>query len=315
MDIKKRVLICLLLLTVNFYGQGIETQKKFSLPEEMNFEEFIKNSQKVNEFYSFYHSQYLYHDLYIDSEEGDLFKMEYSLRFRKRIINDSVENYTFQLKDEMSLGKEVRMEIEEKELDFYNVMYNEKWVPLTLVLDTVFDLYNNLLTKKDSNSFFHNLNLVEKWMKSKANGPIAPFQRLRHIDSTKFNEKKISSFKPVIVGSSVRKRAHIYIDNEYTTKEKLSFNRKNKDETPVFFQENGEYNWLFESSLDDSKFLYLKNNKKSIVKEYEVENKFIDPEKGKSLLKKYEENLVENLGLVIKYDSKFKQSIEYFNKQ
>ena len=207
------------------------------------------------------------------------------------------------------------MEIEEKELDFYNVMYNEKWVPLTMVLDTVFDLYNNLLTKKDSNSFFHNLNLVEKWMKSKANGPIAPFQRLRHIDSTKFNEKKISSFKPVIVGSSVRKRAHIYVDNEYTTKEKLSFNRKNKDETPVFFQDNGEYNWLFESSLDDSKFLYLKNNKKSIVKEYEVENKFIDPEKGKSLLKKYEENLVENLGLVIKYDSKFKQSIEYFNKQ
>ncbi|MDG2343185.1 MAG: hypothetical protein P8L23_01260 [Flavobacteriales bacterium] len=315
MDIKKTLLIGLLLLSVNFYGQGFETQKKFSLPEEMNFEDFIKNSQKVNEFYSFYHSQYLYYDLYIDNEEGDLFQMEYSLRFRKRIINDSVENYTFQLKDEMSLGKEIRMEIEEKELDFYNVIYDKKWVPLTAVLDTVFELYNDLLTQKDSNSFFKNLFLIEKWIKTKANGPIAPFQKLRHIDSVMFNEKKISSFKPVLVGSSIRKRAHIYVDSEYTTQQKIPFNRKNKEETPMFFQENTQYNWLFESSLDYSNFVYLVNFKKTIVKEYEVENKFISPEKGQELLNKHEKTVLEKLELAIKYDSKFKQSIQHFNKQ
>ena len=73
------------------------------------------------------------------------------------------------------------------------------------------------------------------------------------------------------------------------------------------------FNWLFESSLDYSTFVYLKNNETIIIKEYEVENKFIALEKGRDLLKKYEKIMTGNLGMYIKYDSKYKQSIQYFN--
>ncbi len=312
MDIKKPLIICLSLIFLQFFGQGVEMQKKFAFPKDISFEDFIISSKNQQEFNSFYHSSYLYYDLYIDSDKNDLFQMGYSLRFRKRIINDSIINYTFQLKDEMALGKEIRMEVEEKELDFYNVKQGNKWLPLTRVLDTIFNLYTKLPTKKDSNSFFQNLNLIENWMKSKAVGSIAPFQRLRHVDSLTFNNKKIKSFKPVLVGSSIRKRGHIYVDSTYTAKEKIQYNRKNKAKTPLFFQENSQYNWLFESSLDYSTFIYLINNETIKIKEYEIENKFIDAQKGRALLNKYEKIMVEKLGLYIKYDSKYKQSIQYF---
>ena len=314
MDIKKTLIVCLsFLFFMLFFGQGLDTQKKFALPENITFEDFIVVTKNQEHFNSFYHSSYLYFDLYIDTDEKDLYEMGYSLRFRKRIFNDSITNYTFQLKDEMTLVKEIRMEIEEKELDFYNIKQNNKWIPLTHALDTIFDLYSKLSNKKDSISFHKNLSLIKEWIKVKSSGSIAPFQRLRHIDSLTFNDNKIKSFVPVLIGNSIRKRAHIYVDSTYTVNEKLKFNRRIKANTPLFFQENLNFNWLFESSLDYSTFVYLKNNETIIIKEYEVENKFIALEKGRDLLKKYEKIMTGNLGMYIKYDSKYKQSIQYFN--
>ena len=311
MGIKKTLLVWWLLLPLlQSFGQGVETQKKFAFPQSVSIEEFATNTENSIEFKTHYHSFNLYYDLYVDNENKDLYKMGYSLRFRKRIVNDSIESYTFQLKDEMGLEKETRMEAEETELDFYRVKDGGKWIPLPVVLDTIFNLYSDLGSMPDSNLFFHNLKLIEKWMNIKANGSIAPFQRLRHIDSLTFDLNKLKSFRPILIGSSLRKRGHIYVDSLYTVKENLPFNRKGKTETPEFFKLNTNFNWLFESSIDNSTFTYLKNNRSVKIKEYEVENKFIEAEAGLDLLKKYEKIMVNRLGLYIKYDSKYKQSIQ-----
>ena len=311
MGIKKILLVWWLLFpTLQSFGQDVETQKKFAFPQSACIQDFVTNTENLSEFRSYYHSLNLYYDLYIDNENKDLYKMGYSLRFRKRIMNDSIESYTFQLKDEMGLEKEIRMEVEETELDFYRLKDEGKWIPLPVVLDTIFNLYSDLSSKSDSNLFSHNLKLIEKWIKIKANGSIAPFQRLRYIDSLTFDQNKVESFKPILIGSSFRKRGHIYVDSVYTAKEKLPFNRKDKTKTPVFFKLNTNYNWLFESSIDNATFIYLKNNKSVEIKEYEVENKFIDAQVGRDLLKKYEKIMVNRLGLHIKYDSKYKQSMQ-----
>ena len=292
------------------FGQDVETQKKFTFPQSVSIQDFVTNTENLSEFKSYYHSINLYYDLYLDNENKDLYKMGYSLRFRKRIMNDSIETYVFQLKDEMGLEKEIRMEVEENELDFYRVKDEGEWTPLPAVLDVIFNLYSDLSSKPDSILFSHNVELIEKWIKTKANGSIAPFQRLRYIDSLTFDPNKVKSFRPVLIGSSFRKRGHIYVDSSYTAQEKLPFNRKNKTETPMFFKLNTNYNWLFESSIDNATFIYLKNNKSVNIIEYEVENKFIDAQKGHDLLKKYENIMVNRLGLHIKYDSKYKQSIQ-----
>jgi len=310
MDIKKILLVCLLMPLLQSFGQDVETQKKFTFPQSVSIQDFVTNTENLSEFKSYYHSINLYYDLYLDNENKDLYKMGYSLRFRKRIMNDSIETYVFQLKDEMGLEKEIRMEVEENELDFYRVKDEDEWTPLPAVLDVIFNLYSDLSSKPDSILFSHNVELIEKWIKTKANGSIAPFQRLRYIDSLTFDPNKVKSFRPVLIGSSFRKRGHIYVDSSYTAQEKLPFNRKNKTETPMFFKLNTNYNWLFESSIDNATFIYLKNNKSVNIIEYEVENKFIDAQKGHDLLKKYENIMVNRLGLHIKYDSKYKQSIQ-----
>ena len=196
MGIKKTLLVWWLLLPLlQSFGQGVETQKKFAFPQSVSIEEFATNTENSIEFKTHYHSLNLYYDLYVDNENKDLYKMGYSLRFRKRIVNDSIESYTFQLKDEMGLEKETRMEVEETELDFYRVKDGGKWIPLPVVLDTIFNLYSDLGSMPDSNLFFHNLKLIEKWMNIKANGSIAPFQRLRHIDSLTFDLNKLKSLQ------------------------------------------------------------------------------------------------------------------------
>ena len=310
MGIKKILLVWCLFPILQSFGQDIETQKKFAFSQNVCIEDFVTDTENLSEFKSYYHSLNLYYDLYVDNENKDLYKMGYSLRFRKRIINDSIVSYAFQLKDEMGLEKEMRMEVEETELDFYRVKDGGKWIPLPVVLDTIFNLYSDLSSQSDSNLFFHDLKLIEKWIQVKANGSIAPFQRLRYIDSLAFDQNKVKSFRPILIGSSFRKRGHIYVDSVYTAKEKLPFNRKDKNKTPVFFKLNTNYNWLFESSIDNATFIYLENNKSIEINEYEVENKFIDAQLGRDLLKKYEEIMVNRLGLHIKYDSKYKQSMQ-----
>ena len=310
MDIKKGLIKILILIAFQAAGQGVEIQKKYSFSDKQDIKAFVTSTASLSNFKSHYHAINIYYDLYLETDKNDLYNMGFSLRFRKRIMHDSIVSYTFQLKDEMNVNKEVRMEIEEKELDFYSVKDGLKWTPLTIVLDTIFNFYNKSTKEKDSAIFYHNLLLINSWINTKANGAIAPFQRLRHIDSLTFNNRKIQSLRPVLIGRSVRKRGHIFINQHYTQVEKLPFNRKNINETPLFFQQNPTYNWLFESSLDDATFSTLNGQKTVNIKEYEVENKFNNEVKGRILLNEYEDVLINSLGLIVKYDSKFKQSMQ-----
>ena len=310
MDIKKVLFTLLVFIGFQATGQGLETQKKYSFADKQDMKDFVASTAAMSNFKSHYHALNIYYDLYLETDKNDLYNMGFSLRFRKRIMHDSIVSYTFQLKDEMNVDKEVRMEIEEKELDFYRVKDGLKWTPLTTVLDTIFNFYNKSTKEKDSAVFYHNLLLINSWINIKANGAIAPFQRLRHLDSLTFNKRKIQSLRPVIIGRSFRKRGHIFINQQYTQHKKLSFNRKNINETPLFFQQNPTYNWLFESSLDDATFSTLNGYKTVNIKEYEVENKFNDEVKGRILLHEYEDVLINELGLSVKYDSKFKQSMQ-----
>ena len=310
MDIKKRLITILILIAFQAAGQGVETQKKYSFSDKQDIKDFVASTASLSNFKSHYHALNIYYDLYLETDKNDLYNMGFSLRFRKRIMHDSIVSYTFQLKDEMNVDKEVRMEIEEKELDFYSVKDGLKWTPLTTVLDTIFNFYNKSTKEKDSVIFYHNLLLINSWINIKANGAIAPFQRLRHIDSLTFNNRKIQSLRPVLIGKSARKRGHIFINQQYTQDKKLPFNRKNINETPLFFQQNPTHNWLFESSLDDATFSTLNGQKTVNIKEYEVENKFNNEVKGRILLDEYEDVLINSLGLSVKYDSKFKQSMQ-----
>ena len=310
MDIKKVLFTLLVFIGFQAAGQGLETQKKYSFADKQDMKDFVASTAAMSNFKSHYHALNIYYDLYLETDKNDLYNMGFSLRFRKRIMHDSIVSYTFQLKDEMNVDKEVRMEIEEKELDFYSVKDGLKWTPLTTVLDTIFNFYNESTKEKDSAVFYHNLLLINSWINIKANGAIAPFQRLRHVDSLTFNNRKIQSLRPVLIGKSARKRGHIFINQQYTQEKKLPFNRKNINETPLFFQQNPTYNWLFESSLDDASFSTLNGQKTVNIKEYEVENKFNNEVKGRILLDEYEDVLINSLGLSVKYDSKFKQSMQ-----
>ena len=285
-------------------------QKKYFFSDKQNIKAFVASTASLSNFKSHYHALNIYYDLYLETDKNDLYNMGFSLRFRKRIMHDSIVSYTFQLKDEMNVDKEVRMEIEEKELDFYRVKDGLKWTPLTTVLDTIFNFYNESTKEKDSAVFYHNLLLINSWINIKANGAIAPFQRLRHVDSLTFNNRKIQSLRPVLIGKSARKRGHIFINQQYTQEKNYPLTEKNINETPLFFQQNPTYNWLFESSLDDASFSTLNGQKTVNIKEYEVENKFNNEVKGRILLNEYEDVLINSLGLSVKYDSKFKQSMQ-----
>ena len=200
MDIKKRLITILILIAFQAAGQGVETQKKYSFSDKQNIKAFVASTASLSNFKSHYHALNIYYDLYLETDKNDLYNMGFSLRFRKRIMYDSNVSYTFQLKDEMNVDKEVRMEIEEKELDFYSVKDGLKWTPLTTVLDTIFNFYNKSTKEKDSAVFYHNLLLINSWINIKANGAIAPFQRLRHVDSLTFNNRKIQSLWPILIG-------------------------------------------------------------------------------------------------------------------
>jgi len=310
MDIKKGIIIILTFILFRSFSQGVEIQKKFSFLENHDINNFVSSSASLNYFKSHYHSLDIYYDLYLETTKNDLYNMGFSLRFRKKIIKDTIVSFTFQLKDEMNENKEIRMEIEEKELDFYYVKEKSKWTALTSVLDSIFEFYEKSIFEKDSAVFFHNLSLINDWINLKANGAIAPFQRLRHIDSLVFNINKIQSLKPILIGKSIRKRGHVFVDHKYTKEKKLPFNKKNANQTPTFFKQNPTYNWLFESSLDYATFSSINAYKTVNIKEYEVENKFNNELKGLKLLSEYENVLIKSLGLIVKYDSKFKQSMQ-----
>lgn len=292
-------------------AQGTEEQRKYILPETITPTQFVDKSKLLNGLSTHFHSEYIVYDIYIDNSDYVLFENRYSLRFRKKIIADTIITYTFQLKSEMIVPSDVRMEIEETELDFYRVIDGDKWVSISSVLDKIFSMEESTI-EVPVELFNHEIDLLKKWIRQKADAPIAPFQKLKHIDSVLFSSTVLKTLEPTLIGVSQRNRAHVYIDNSITTEalKSLPMNRQSLNDRPTFFVEHPEFNWILETSMDHSIFRSIVDpNFISQINEYEVEDKYFNASKGTELLKRYEKELVETLGCRAEMASKYRQSI------
>ena len=293
-----------------------EEQRKYAIENFEEFKSFIFSSVNDEPLLTHFHSKDIYIDLYLDTPDKLLYKNKLSLRFRKRILDStnakSKYNYAFQLKNEMDTLNAIRMEVEEKELDFYFVKSDNGWIPLTNVLDTIFLHFENYSESHSSTTIQNAISLIESWIQIKTNAPIAPFQKLLHL-GIKSND--IQKLAPIVFAKSIRYRSHVY--SVYDSKMPLEKNKVMIDKLPLFFQVNSEYNWLLESSLDSTVFFKTVGNStiNASILEYEVENKYYLTNIGSEILSAYGNFLTVNFALSLKTDSKYRQAIKMFDKQ
>lgn len=301
-----------MLFSFQLFSQETEEQRKYTLPKELDLKIMASKIERLNGIATFFHSHYTYYDIYLDSPDFDLYKNGFSLRFRQRIINDSTATYSFQLKSEMLVEKQIRLEVEETELDFYRVQEGNSWIPISEVLNRIFTHFDQTNALSDTTFYKHNLSLLSTWIIQKAGAPITTFQKLKALNPEVFTTNLISSFEPILIGKSERIRGHVYLDS-LSNQPELKNLPKNKlpiNATAPFFIKNPSFNYVLESSIDHSVFYYISQpNSIFEITEYEVENKYMDKLKGTQILNLYENELTNSLALKIELASKYKQSI------
>ena len=308
----------LVLLSWSVISQGMEEQRKYAIPLSISNENLIENINGLGGFSSYHHSTLIYYDLYMDTPNLRLFELGYSLRFRKRYFNDSTCTYSFQLKSEMNSSTEIRMEIDEPELTFYRVKENQKWVSLEVILDRIFSRYEQSSQPNLDNSLIEQLQFIEDWITFKIKGAIAPFQKFSYQHPEEFEYIKSVGLVPIICGKSERSRGHIYVDHETknTSLSKIPLNKIKMDDKPQFFVDEPLQNWILEFSLDNSEFFAFNQQKEAIrFREFELENKYMNANKGTRLLERFEDGLTQDFLLTLKLDSKYRQCILNMNNR
>lgn len=298
----------------NLFSQGIEQQRKYVVPKEISKAEFLAATQSISDLSVHYHSSYIYYDLYLETPDMLLYKNGFGLRFRKRIISDSLSSYSMQLKNEMTEISDSRMEIEESELDFYKVKVNDTFVDLTKVLDSVFLLYKSIDSDQKRLIFERNIKLIQEWITMKVDSPIAPFQQLKYSDSIVFNSESLKNIKPFICCESRRERGHVYIDPKTNNSDHkiLPLNKVKLSDRPDFFKEHPTLNWIMEVSFDSTESIVIYGDfigRKINISEYEVENKYANKEIGTKLMNYFESFLIKELKVYKEYNSKYKQIV------
>jgi len=157
---------------------------------------------------------------------------------------------------------------------------------------------------------------LEKWVQYKINAPIAPFQKLKFLDPTVFTLPALSQLTPVLIGKSIRKRIHIYIDRNDSNNRfnKIPKNSIPKNELPSFFSQNEMFEWVLESSLDHSIFYPVHENKPTEIKisEFEVEIKYRINNLKSEIMTVFDAELLKNFKLTPQLASKYKQVIKNF---
>ena len=320
MDIKRLFALAVVLSAffASAMAQGTEEQRKYAVPDPAAFSAFITASGTAGGFSTFYHSEYTYMDIYLDTPDELLFQHGLSLRFRKRFLNDTLVTYGLQLKSEMASDTAVRMEVEEPELDFYQVKTTNGWQPLTEVLDVYFDALAQGPVDFRSPKIMEASAILQEWISFKAGGVITPFQRLLHLQLGGLDLKGVQSLRPVICGVEKRLRSHIYDDplNAKAVQKPVAANVIPESLRPQFFVEHPDYNWLLESSLDSAVFYPLFDSKTPSVTifEYETENKYVVPATGTQLLSQLEVELKEMFGLERQSSSKYRRSMMGFRE-
>jgi hypothetical protein len=315
MEIRLFFIFYLIFNCCQLFSQGTEQQRKYVIPKEISKEDFLASTQTISELSVHYHSIYTYYDLYLESPDHLLYNNGFGLRFRKRIISDSLASYSLQLKNEMTALNDTRLEIEEAELDFYKVLVKDTFIDLTMVLDTIFMLYNSQATDYDQIVFQRNIALVQEWIKLKIDSPIAPFQFLKYFNPTIFNSESLKLIQPFICCKSIRQRGHVYLDpkNDNSELKNISLNKFNQDDLPSFFKEHPDFNWIMELSYDMtvSKVITgIFSLNEITISEFEVENKYMDKAIGTKLMDLFELFLINELKVRKEYDSKYKQMVK-----
>lgn len=306
METKWVLHIAMMLLTFCSAAQPTEEQFKFSLPDSLTNVAFVYGLKTKGSLPVYFHSDYTYYDVYLDTPDDLLLKSGFSLRMRKRVWPDSTLSYSMQLKSEMGDSSAVRLEVEEKELDFYRTR-NEAGDTLFLVqlMDRLFETMDSPDDAEKNGGFQSAKGQIEAWLQQMAGGSITPFQYLKHFDGTIFTTDRIASLKVKAVGISHRWRGHVYVDenNPFGIQPYYGVH----DEIPAFFVANPGKIWLMETSLDHAVF-YLDGKKEPVeLREFEVEKKFQEDAIAREKMEAFIEEIVRNLELKPQTSSKYRQ--------
>lgn len=319
MDIKKIVTIIILWCSVSLFGGTVEEQRKYRLPKNSEFKTHILASQPLGDLSIQFHGTYQYADIYLDTPTKDLYKNNLSLRFRRRMTDTLVDGYDFQLKNELSDQNPIRMEIDEGDLAIYHVKLAADWVKLTDVLDLLFSYPLSEKTKIDSLQNENALDALKLWIFQKADAPIAPFQKLKHLYPNLFTTETLQNITPSLIGFSTRHRCHVYYDGSDSLSPYFTFpkNRLKKDDSPPYFTDHLDAVWVLETSLDESTFYQFLEQPNYVgfnLSEYEVESKHVNKAIGAEFLAYFEKDLIGQFQLIPTNASKYKQSVAYFTE-
>lgn len=287
-----------------------EEQYKFALPDSLAEYTLLEGIDGTFGLSALQHSDYTYYDIYLDTDDGLMQRSGYSLRMRKRIFNDSLVTYSMQLKSEMSDTSVVRVEVEEKELDFYRIReHNDEFWFVTDLMDVLFESVGQTYDEEANVNFQYSVEHINKWLESVANTIITPYQYLSHVDSAKFSRSTLSQLKIQWVGVSYRVRGHVYSksDSQFPKVYRI------EQETPPFFLEHSEAVWLMETSLDYSIFYPVDQNEKPVhIREFEVERKYPNRELVQPVMEDFASELQKTFNLIPQQKSKFLQAEEAY---
>jgi hypothetical protein len=313
-------LLCSSLFSVNAFSQT-EEQRKYVFKSISS--EFIKmiNSGNVNGISTKKHSDYTYIDLYLDTDDLDLYKNNLSLRIRKRNFGDGTVEYGMQLKSEMLVNGQARMEVEEDELNFYNiVLADNSKVKLQDELNIVFNRFIKLIELnpnvqvKDDAVISSKIDNINTWISFKLNAAIAPFQKLNRMKL--ISKLSLRTLKPVLIGKSNRQRVHVFINRKDTADDLTDFpvSTRASSSTPSDLRDTNLI-WTMEASFDSAKFYPLSNtliNDLNFhqINEFEVENKYLPHANSKVIMDRFQNSMIQDYKAQINLESKYKQSIK-----
>lgn len=305
----------LFLLSIAVARAQTEEQRKYVFPElsEQTLRT-VSVGAVVNGLTVQQHSVYEYQDLYLDTEDLDLLKRSLSLRIRRRDYGNGTIEYGMQLKSEMLRAGDVRMEIDEAELDYMTVVYRGQRRSLEGVLSNIFKSFSQ---KLDSGSVVdlagdgvlqENLEVLNVWLAFKADSAVAPLQKLRNLGLPLAKRRTLAA---KLLGRSVRTRSHVFIDRRNTDPELVDFpaSSRSRAETPERLRDADRI-WTMEASFDRAQFYSVVSNRNHLINEFEVENKYLPHADSRELLERFEAGLVGELGARVNLESKYLQSMK-----
>lgn len=282
------------LLLIKSFSASIEEQRKYSFGSGTSDKQIETLLTSNLDGYSFYqHSRFKTYDIYLDSSDLILKKSGYSFRLRRVEKNKDSYEYAVQLKSEMVTFGAPRIEVEYKD-------FSKQFIDGQKLIETIDQLIE---TPNDKSLSFK----ISKWIELKKTSSLPPFQALRERDLIK------QSFHPILLGYSLRERAHIYADlkNNLDFKASLKPSKKSQRFLDSYFKANPEKIWLMETSWDNSIFRKVPFKENTFkINELEIENKFRPRAQGSLMLDDLEQKLIKKYNIKPETTSKYFRAVE-----